>query len=185
MLQSQKPSKATFADRQTKPSFPKDEEEKDEKIPTFISANETLEFSEICSMSETILKATIAEKRDGEENGGDEVKMRPKELVSPTKIWRKRSFSGDSAGRIERRAKSLAMRSDPSPARSTPIHEMGWTNRSRTPTESTGFRKIRLRGGFGTLGYLWNWNGVLGDLWNWKWSISTNLMVDVNHIAKR
>ncbi|KAJ8618154.1 hypothetical protein MRB53_014340 [Persea americana] len=134
--------KASLADRQTKPSFPKAEVgEKEEKIPTFISADETSEFSEICSVSETISTATIAERRDGEENAGDEVEMRPKELVSPAKIRRKRSFSGDSAGRIERRAKSPARRSDPSPAGRTPVREMGRTNRSRTPTGSTGFRR--------------------------------------------
>lgn len=134
--------KVSFADRQTKPSFPKAEEgEKEEKIPAFISADETSEFSEICSVSETISTATITERRDGEENGGDEVEMRPKELFSPAKIRRKRSFSGDSAGRIERRAKSPARRSDPSPARRTPVREMGRTNRSRTPTGSTGFRR--------------------------------------------
>ncbi|XXG64595.1 hypothetical protein AAC387_Pa05g2501 [Persea americana] len=144
--------KASFADRQTKPSFPKEE---GEKIPTFISAYETSEFSEIRSVSETILTATIAEKRDGEENSGDEVKMRPKELISPAKKRRKRSFSGNSTQRIERRAKSPARRSDPSSTRSTPVREMGWMNRSQTLTGNAKFRRDTAEGRF------WDFKGSL------------------------
>lgn len=139
--------KTSFPDIQTKPSFAKLEEEEEkgngvkteEKVPTFISADETSEFSEICSASETISTTTIGEKR--EENGCDEVEMRPKENRSPATIRRKRSYSGDSGGRIERRAKSPARRSDPSPARRTPVLEVGRSNRSRTPMGSNGFRR--------------------------------------------
>lgn len=131
--------KTSFSDIQTKPSFAKLEEgeekgngvKTEEKVPTFISADETSEFSEICSASETISTTTIGEKR--EENGCDEVEMRPKENRSPATIRRKRSYSGDSGGRIERRAKS--------PARRTPVLEVGRSNRSRTPIGSHGFRR--------------------------------------------
>ncbi|XP_068667845.1 pre-mRNA-splicing factor cwc22-like [Aristolochia californica] len=124
------------------PAIPAEEKKLDRRSSLLSSNDETSEMSEICSLSESI-STTITEKK--EENGFEEVEMRPNDYRSPSKFQRKRALSGDYTGRRGRGGKSPARISEPSPARKTPGREGQTVARSRIsnkrdPGEDSGRR---------------------------------------------
>ncbi|XP_068645006.1 uncharacterized protein [Aristolochia californica] len=124
------------------PAIPTEDKKFDRRFSLLSSNDETSEMSEICSLSESI-STTITEKK--EENGFEEVEMRPKNYTSPAKFQRKRPLSGDYPGRRDHGGKSPARRSEPSPGRRTPGREGQTVTRSRIsnkrdPGEDSGRR---------------------------------------------
>ncbi|KAG9452716.1 hypothetical protein H6P81_005620 [Aristolochia fimbriata] len=121
-----------FEKEPPKASLPAEEKKFDRRSSLLSSNDETSEMSEICSLTES-MSTTITEKK--EENGLEEVEMRPRDYRSPVKFQRKRPVSGDYTGRRDRGGKSPARRSEPSPGRRTPGRERQTVTRSRIPNK--------------------------------------------------
>ncbi|OVA20228.1 hypothetical protein BVC80_157g17 [Macleaya cordata] len=123
------------------PSFSKievEEEEEEKKIekeaPFFVNQQEVSEVSEICSLSESYSTTTLTEKREDEEG---EVRQRVDR--SPAKVPRKRSNTGEFGLGTDRRRRSPARRSEPSPGRR---NDNAMKFGSNTEVGHTGRRRI-------------------------------------------
>lgn len=125
LSETQKPPLHNVETRGSSPDIKETEEKEEkieEKVPTFIMADESSELSGITDSAEN--------------------EMKPVENESPAKCRRKRPLSGEDVGRIERGGKSPSRRYDPSPlARRPTVREMGPVNQSQTPVRRGGIRR--------------------------------------------
>ncbi|XP_072987084.1 uncharacterized protein [Typha latifolia] len=113
------------------------------------------ETSEVCSVSETLsVSTTVTEKREGMEVEGG-VETRRTERRSPAKVQRKRSFSGELAGRRDRAVAVSSVgcrsgRSSPSPSRRMVEGGTGGKAYSaREPRQSARSSALMVNGGNG------------------------------------